>query len=191
MWKGPPPPLAAFADIAAGSSWPKPASASRKVHKVPLPAAAHAVSTLSSIDYHDAFRVDIGGDRRTAEQWARMVLEDAPLRARSAMVTSWTAIGLRLHFFGGSDRFVLGWEIRRRSRDVLLLGASSLIGMPAELVVRRENQTLLFATLVEKRTPLASLVWASIEAMHQSFVPALIERAVDRGEQRAAHRSLH
>ncbi len=66
------------------------------VRQVAVPPAARALSTLSRIDYEDAFLVDTGSDReRTAEQWARAILEDAPIIVRRALLSGWSALGLR------------------------------------------------------------------------------------------------
>ena len=52
-----------------------------RVREVALPPAARALSTFGRIDYHDAFLVQAGRDHdRTAGQWARVMLEEAPAR---------------------------------------------------------------------------------------------------------------
>src|ERR1700694_774150 len=94
-----------------------------KVRQIALPPAARALSTLSHVDYEDAFLVETApAQSRTAEQWARATIEEAPTIVRRKLRWGWFALGLKL---GGaeSDRFVLGWEIRRNTPDVALLGA--------------------------------------------------------------------
>jgi hypothetical protein len=49
--------------------------------------------------------------------------------------------------------------------------------MPAELLVKREPQALLFATFVKKQTPLARAVWAAIEPLHRRVVPRVLRGA--------------
>jgi hypothetical protein len=57
-----------------------------RVRQVTLPPAARALSTLSHVDYEDAFLVETGpAPDRTGEQWARAILEDAPMRTRNAL----------------------------------------------------------------------------------------------------------
>ena len=67
------------------------------VRQVPLPPAARALSTLPRVDYEDAFLVETGpAQDRTAEQWARAILEDAPASTRNALSRGWSRLGLRL-----------------------------------------------------------------------------------------------
>lgn len=64
-----------------------------RVRQVAVPPAARALSTLSHIDYDDAFLVDVGPVQdRTAERWARAVLEDAPITVRHVLQSGWSAI---------------------------------------------------------------------------------------------------
>jgi hypothetical protein len=57
------------------------------VRQVTVPAAARRLATLERIDYADAFVVQIRDARkRTAEQWARVVLEEAPVATRNPPV---------------------------------------------------------------------------------------------------------
>jgi hypothetical protein len=119
------------------------------VRQVTPPPAARALSTLSHVDYEDAFLVETGpAQDRTSEQWARAILEDAPVRTRKALSGGWSALGLRL----GStqpDRFVLGWDVRRSTPDAALLSASGRLGLSGELLFERRQHTLLFATFVQ------------------------------------------
>jgi hypothetical protein len=150
------------------------------VRQVPVPPAARALSTLHRVDYEDAFRVDAGtAGGRTAEQWARAVLEEAPLSVRSTLLSGWSAIGLKLRC-GRSHRSVLGWEVRRRTDDVVLLGADSRIGMPGELLVKRESHELLFATFVQQDNHVARAVWTAIEPVHVPIVRSVLEQATRR-----------
>jgi hypothetical protein len=56
------------------------------VRQIALPPAARTLSTLSHVDYEDAFVLEIGSAaERTAEQWARATLQDAPIIMRSAL----------------------------------------------------------------------------------------------------------
>lgn len=154
-----------------------PAQTPGRVRRVELPPAVRELSMLSHVDYEDAFLVDVGRTReRTAEQWARAVMEDAPITVRRALQSGWTGIGLKL---GGkpSDRFVLGWEIRRDTPEWVLLGADSRVGMPAELLFKREQHALLFATLVQHNNQAARLLWAGIEPVHVPVVRHLLEQA--------------
>jgi hypothetical protein len=155
-----------------------------RVRQVPTPAAARALSTLAHVDYEDAFLVEIGpGQDRTPEQWVRAILEDAPIITRSALLSGWLALGLELGS-PRSDGLVLGWEVRRSTPDFALLGASSRLGLPAELLLRRRRQTLLFATFVQQENHIARAVWAGVAPVHRPVVRYVLEQASCRERRR-------
>lgn len=150
------------------------------VRQVELPAAARALSTLPRIDYEDAFRVDIDPAAGwTAEQWARAVLEGAPGSVQERLRRGWFTLGLRLAGPGTAGT-VLGWQLRRSTPDHALLGARSRLGMPAELLFRPDQDTLLFATLVQHRNGVARAIWARVAARHVQVVPRLLQRAAEQ-----------
>jgi hypothetical protein len=151
------------------------AGAAGQARQVGLPPAARALSTLSRIDYEDAFFVRSGPDR-TGEQWARAVLEGAPQRVRARLLRGWCLLGLRLGS-PRSRRRVLGWQIRRSTPDFVLLAAGSRIGLPAELLFKREQDGLLFATFVQQRNSLARAIWARVVPVHQRTVRSLLTHA--------------
>jgi hypothetical protein len=152
-----------------------------RVQQVELPAEARALSTLARIDYHDAFAVEAGrGQDRTAEQWARAVLEGAPLATRKALSRGWSALGLRLGPVQSAER-VLGWEIRRCTQDAALLGAGGRLGLAGELLFLRQQDTLLYATFVQLDNPGARAVWAGTSARHRQIVAQLLEQAIPPG----------
>jgi hypothetical protein len=143
------------------------------VREIAPPPAARTLSTLARVDYADAFLVSATSDR-TAEDWARAVLDRAPAEARAALRRGWFALGLRL---GSARSGVLGWELRRNTPDVALLGARSRLGMPAEVLFKREPDGLLFATFVQHRNPLVRAVWAGVAPGHRRVVRRLLEAA--------------
>jgi Protein of unknown function (DUF2867) len=148
-----------------------------RVRQVTLPPAARALSTLSRVDYEDAFLVETGpAPDRTGEQWARAILEDAPMSTRNALSRGWSALGLRLSSTQ-SDRFVLGWEVRRSTPDVALLGANGRLGLSGELLFERQQRTLLFATFVQLENRIARALWAGIAPRHRQVVRDLLEQA--------------
>jgi hypothetical protein len=153
------------------------------VRQVAVPAEARALSTLPRIDYEDAFIVDVGPLRcRTAEQWARTVLELAPAHVRRSLLVGWSAIGLKVGCRRSGQR-VLGWQIRRSTSDYVLLSAGSRIGLPGELLFQRQADRLLFCTFVQQANPIARKVWAGIEATHVETVRRLFEQASQRCRQ--------
>jgi hypothetical protein len=147
------------------------------VRQVTLPSGARALSTLSHVDYEDAFLMETGPARdRTGEQWARAILDDAPMSTRNALSRGWSALGLRLRSTQ-SDRFVLGWEVRRSTPDVALLGASGRLGLSGELLFARQQHTLLFATFVQLENRIARARWTGIAPRHRHVVRDLLEQA--------------
>jgi hypothetical protein len=147
------------------------------VRQVAVPPAARALSRLSRIGYEDAFLVETGRARdRTAEHWARAILEEAPITARSKLLSGWSALGLKVDL-ARSERSVLGWEVRDSTPDFVLVGADSRIGMPAELLLEREWHALLFATFVQHDNHIARTVWAGVEPVHVPTVRRLLEQA--------------
>lgn len=143
----------------------------------PRPAASD-LSLLDHTDYEDCFLVSIETDR-TAEEWARAMIEGAPQALRDRLRRGWMMLGLRHGPAAAPDR-VLGWEIRRNVPDVLMLGADSWIGMPGELLFKREPDGLLFATFIQQSNPLAKLVWGRIASEHRRIVSEMLERAASR-----------
>jgi hypothetical protein len=148
------------------------------VSQVALPADARALSTLARIDYEDAFTVHAGVER-TAEQWARAVLQDPPLAVRTRLVLGWTALGLRLGPPWSGQR-VLGWKVKQSRPGVILLAAGSWLGLRGELLFRSEPHGLLFATFVQHNNPAARGVWARITPKHQLVVRSLLTHAAGR-----------
>ena len=146
------------------------------VRQVDLPLSARALSTLPRIDYSDAFLFDAGSTRdESAEDLIREVLQGAPVAVRTQLLSGWSAIGLKVRI--GSERSVLGWEIRKAAPDHVLLGADSRIGMPGELLLKKEDGALLFATFVEQRNLLARAVWAVTEPAHVRVVRDILAQA--------------
>lgn len=151
-----------------------------RVRQVPVPPDARALTRLSSIGYEDAFLVGTGRDHaRTPEQWARAILEDAPAPQRSALVSGWSGLGLKIGSARTPQR-VLGWEIRDSTDQFVLLGADSRIGMPAELLFVPQSDSLLFATFVQQDNHAVRLIWAGVERVHVRTVRRLLEQASRR-----------
>ena len=147
------------------------------IRQINVPRAARALSELPQADYEDAFVVQLGNaQERTAEQWARAILEEAPANTRRKLTSGWSTIGLKL----SRERSVLGWTVRQSTDDFVLLGADSRIGMPAELLFMRRARSLLFSTFVQRRNPVARLVWARVEPVHGPIVLGLLEDAQRR-----------
>jgi hypothetical protein len=133
--------------------------AEARVRQAAVPPAARTLGTLPHIDDEDAFLVEVGpAQDRTGDRWG------------------WLALGLRLGS-AGSDRLVLGWEVRRSTPNVALLAASSRLGLPAELLFKRQQQALLVATFAQQENHIARAVWAAVASGHRRVVRYLLERA--------------
>jgi hypothetical protein len=146
------------------------------VREVDMPPEARALTALPQVDYEDSFIADVASaEDRTAEEWARAMLDGAPATTRRALRRGWLMLGLRL----GStrdERRVLGWEVRRSTPDVAILAGRSLIGFEGELLFKREPDGLLFATFLRLKNPIARAVWARTEPGHRRVVRHLLKR---------------
>jgi hypothetical protein len=137
-------------------------------------------STLGRVDYEDAFLLEVGATQgRSSEEWMREILERSPASLRLRLLSGWTALGLKLRV-PGSAGSVLGWTIRDSGPDFVLLGADSHIGMPGELLLRRHDQALFFATLVRQDNAIARAMWTSVETGHLRTVRKILELAGQR-----------
>lgn len=151
-----------------------------RVRQVDAPLSVRALSSLTRIDYADTFLVDIGPLKdSSAEQLAREVLEGAPLAVRTRLLSGWSTIGLKIGK-GPSKPSVLGWQVRQSTADHVLLGADSRIGMPGELLFKKDGDTLLFATFVQHGNLIARGVWAMVEPAHVRIVRNILDQASRR-----------
>ena len=150
-----------------------------KVRQVKLPAAARALGTLPRLDYSDAFVVDTGpaAQDRTAEEWARTILEEAWPATRTGLRLGWWVLGLRP---SSTRSAILGWEVTRSTSDFALLAGRSPLGLVAELLVQRRARSLLFATLMKHENLVARAVWAATIPGHQAAVRYVLEEAAHR-----------
>jgi hypothetical protein len=146
------------------------------VTQIPIPPEARARSTLGRIDYADAFVVDVPDDK-TAEEWARKTLEEAPAATRASLQSGWSSLGLRLDLTS-SHPSILGWRIRENTPDHVLLGADGRLGLSGELLFERRVNQLHFSTFVKLSHVGARAVWAAIEPAHVRIVRGVLEGAV-------------
>ena len=73
---------------------------------------------------------------------------------------------------------MLGWEVRRSTPDVALLGASGRLGLSGELLFECQQHTLFFATFVQLENRIARALWAGIAPRHRQVVRDLLEQAI-------------
>lgn len=151
----------------------------KTVSQIEPPQDARALCTLPRIDYADAFLVQTDSPSNwTAERWAMAILEQAPAAMRARLISGWAVLGLKLETGAESDSAtVLGWPVRRNTPDVVLLGADSRIGMPAQLLVLLRPGGVLFATFLHHQSGVTRPLWAAIERTHLRVVAELLGRA--------------
>jgi len=139
------------------------------------------MSSLDRVDYVDSFMVRVPDPRRwPAERWARLVLTEAPPELRARLIAGWLALGLKLSRRPGS---ILGWTVRIGTPDYVLLGAGSRVGMPAELLFKREARGVRFCTFVAHDNAVARGMWAATEPVHERVVLSLLRSARQRCDQ--------
>lgn len=161
------------------NSYRAPQPTFRQVHQVAASSLLRKLTTLSSVDYADTYRVErICTEGHRPVELMRNILEGASRTDRIKLVAGWSAIGLEVA--GRSGDRVLGWHVRTSGSEHVLLGAESRIGMPAELLVAVERNALVFATFVQQSNDLARAVWSAIEPAHVRFVPHLLRGFVGR-----------
>ncbi len=155
---------------------------SGRAHGIDVPADARVLSVLARIDYEDATLIETElAEDLTGEEWARELLESAPAGMRHALRSGWAALGLK-HGSTEDERLVLGWEVRRSSPDFALLAGSSRVGMPGEVLVKRQQDSLLVATFLRFENPAARAAWIPIAPGHRQIVRHLLEQGVARHE---------
>ncbi len=143
--------------------------------QIAVPEGLRGQSTLPRVDYADAFVVNTDAHPdRTAQDWARAVLEAAPATTRAEVLAGWSALGLKSTDAAAS---VLGWAMRRQTAESVLLGRDSRIGMPGELLFSLGSDGLVFATFVHHRTPATRVLWAAVQRTHVRMVLGLLDRA--------------
>jgi len=148
--------------------------------KVAVPPDVRARSALPRIDYEDCFAVESDSAQdRTAEEWARVLLEGSPAATRRALRLGWFSLGLRIGSTN-NDRLVLGWPVRRSDPDCVLLGTSSRLGFEAEVFCKREQHELFAGTLMQLESRAARAVWAGVAPRHRRVVRTILERGSRR-----------
>jgi hypothetical protein len=152
-----------------------------RIRQIAVPQAARTLSTFSHVDYQDAFLVETDAvPDRTSEQWARALLENVPTITRNVISTAWFALRLQLDSTP-SNQFLLGWEVRRSTPDVALLGCSSRLGLSAEMLFVRQQDALLYASFLQLHTPIARAVWGALSPLHRQTARSIFRQAFSTG----------
>src|SRR5947209_15325772 len=114
-----------------------------KARQVEVPEEARALDTLTDPSWTYACELassDAG--RRSAEGWARAVIEGGPRSLRWFIVTGWI-VGLRLRLGPRrSPALVAGWEIVSNTPTAVILAVASF-ALSAHLVVQVEDSRVI------------------------------------------------
>ena len=164
-----------------------------RARRVPVLAGESLIGS-DPYDYADAFEVRLHeSDARSAEEFARCALEEAPWPVRGTVRIAHRYL-LRLRLGPRSSRdHLLGWKILSSQPDVIHLEAvSPLLGRGA-IVGRRPDPTRTVVTtyVFFTRPALGRVVWAVAGPVHRRIVEYLLERAAvsaNRTEHLAAVR---
>jgi hypothetical protein len=149
-----------------------------------MPARAHRVEVIESMTgssapphFASAFEVAVprAGDR-SAEQWARLVFEEARPLLRWFVVIGWKCV-LRLRLASGATADqVLGWSVVSNQSDAITLEADSTL-MTARKVVRVQDSLVLVTTFVHYKRPIAQGLWTIVVPIHHRTEPLLLSHA--------------
>ena len=141
-----------------------------------VPPDVRSIITLAEPDYVDLFTIatPTAGDR-SAEEWARAVLEQSALARHNARLL-WRLLGLRLGP-RSSPRHVQGWRISDRGANWLLVETASWY-MTAQAICLVEQGQVSISLSLRYDHPVARLVWAVVAGPHQRALPVMLRQAV-------------
>jgi len=136
-----------------------------------------------SYDYADAFEIRLrASDARSAEEFARCALEEAPWLVREMVrIAHRYLLRLRLGPRGAPDH-LFGWKTLTSLPDVIHLEAVSPLLGRAAIVGRRPDSTRMVVTtyLFFTRPALGHAVWAVVGPLHRRIAVYLLEYAAAR-----------
>jgi len=137
-----------------------------------------ALGGLVSPDYLDLFTATTNeASAKTAEDWARAVLEGGPHPLRLAVfVAQRLLLGLRLGPRRSPD-YIHRWKIADRGESWVRIEAASWM-MTAALVFKVDEARLSLAAFVRYDRRVTALVWQAGSIVHRTLMLALMRRAV-------------
>ncbi|MDA3648867.1 hypothetical protein LZ318_06255 [Saccharopolyspora indica] len=151
-----------------------------EAREVAVPPDLRTFSELARIDYENAVLAEFSAaGNRSAEQWVRAILEQAPAELRRALLSGWSGMGLRLGPLDDAQH-VLGWLIQRSTPDEVVLSTSSEAGLHGELFVRRRPDSLLYGSFIQLDTGAVRDMWNSVVHEHTPAMCQLLAGAVNR-----------
>ena len=140
----------------------------------------------SGADYVDRFSAPApGAGARSAEEWARIALDDATAVGRFLAWRVCCNLRLEPHPWmppakARSDHdHIAGWRVADRGAGWLRLEASSWF-LSADVVFQVEPDRISFATFVRYDRAVAGVAWPLIAHIHRRAAPGLLRRAVRR-----------
>jgi len=141
-----------------------------------VPEVVRSLSTFAEPNYVDLFTVTTPrAAGASPEEWARAVLEKAPLSQRNARVL-WRLMGLRLGPRNSPDH-VQGWKIAARGDNWIRVQTGSWY-LSAEAICLAEDATVSVSLSLRYDRPIAALVWAVVSGPHQRALPVMLHQAV-------------
>jgi hypothetical protein len=146
-----------------------------------VPKRIRLLSGLGDAHYVDLCSVTTEGTRRSAEEWARAVV-DGTAGHRAQFV--WRVIlGLRLEPRSAPDS-IGGWRIADRGEGWIRCEARSW-GLTAHILCYVDERQVSVAVFVRFDRPLAALVFAPVGLGHRLAIPGLLREAVIEEQRRA------
>jgi len=143
-----------------------------------VPESMRSLGALAKPDYLDLFTATTNAaSGKSAEDWARVVLEGAPDHLRIAVILAQRLLlGLRLGPRRSPD-YVLGWKIVDRGDSWVRIETASWM-MTVSLVFKVDEARLSMGTFVRYDRRMAALVWPPGSIIHCKLGRALMRRAL-------------
>jgi hypothetical protein len=137
------------------------------------------LTTLTDIMYVDAHVLETPrATERTAERWARAIMEDTTDCVQEQLTAAWAAIQLDLA--PGTEGTIAGWHISSSTPKHVLLQVNSGLGFRGELAVTVTDGAVLMATFVAMADVHARDAWFRVVPAHLAFVRSLLEHAKEK-----------
>ncbi|HEX6394361.1 MAG TPA: hypothetical protein VFZ97_13055 [Acidimicrobiales bacterium] len=152
------------------------ASVSSLVGVDEVPEVVRSLITLAEPDYADLVTLQTPrAGERSAEGWARAVLEEAPVSRRNAR-RLWRLMGLRLGPSQSHD-YIQGWKITQRGDNWIRAETSSWYASCQAVCLVEAGQVSVSLSLRYDRPLVARSVWALIAGLHQRGLPVMLRQA--------------
>jgi hypothetical protein len=140
-----------------------------------VPEPIRSLQRLDRVDYVDLFTLHTTtAPDRSAEQWARAVLEAGDAARRMAFIPWRVLLGLRLgpsHVPG----YVHGWKIAGSDDDWIRLEAASWL-MTCHAVAHLANGQVSVALFVRYDHPVAAFWWPVLSIVHRRAMPVILRQ---------------